>query len=101
MKKSLENGWLVLRFDEPLGRIHAAELLGAFEEAGEGSTVCLDLSGLLPPGSEALAVILAASNDCRRLGIELRVRFTEAAAALVSDLRLDRHAILEKTGDNP
>ena len=64
MKQSLENGSQVLRFDKPLGRIHAAELLGAFEEAGEGSTVCLDLSGLLPPGSEALAVILAASNDC-------------------------------------
>jgi anti-anti-sigma regulatory factor len=101
MKKSLENGWLVLRFDEPLGRIHATELLGALEETGEGSVACLDLSGQVPPGSAALAVILAASNDCRRLGIELRVRFSEAAAALVSDLRLDRHAILEKTGGNP
>jgi len=101
MKKSLENGWLVLRFDEPLGRSHVAELLGVLDEAGEGSAVCLDLSGQVPPGSEALAVILAASNDCRRLGIKLRVCFSEAAAALVSDLRLDRHAILEKTGGNP
>ena len=101
MKQSLENGWLVLRFDEPLGRSHAAELLGALEEAGDGGAVCLDLSGQLTPRSEALGVILAASNDCRRLGIELRVRFSEAAAALVSDLRLDRHAILENTGGNP
>ena len=101
MKQSLENGSQVLRFDKPLGRIHAAELLGALEESGEGSAVCLDLSGQEPPGSEALAMILAASNDCRRLGIELHIRFSEAAAALVSDLRLERHAILENTGGNP
>ena len=99
MKQSLENGSLVLRFDGPLDRSHGAELLGALEAAV--GAVCLDLSAQEPPGSETLAMILAASNDCRRLGIELRVRLSGAAAALAADLRLDRHAILEKTGGNP
>ena len=101
MKQTLENGLPVLRFDGPLGRRHAAELLGALEEAAGGRCVALDLSGQGAPGSEALAVLLAASNDCRRLGIELRVRFSEAAAALAADLRLARHAVLETPGGNP
>mgnify|MGYP006293302713 FL=1 len=100
-----QDGAFLLRLEQPLTKEHAAAhadtIANALEEVTDGSTLRLVIPSPESPDATGLAVLLAASKECRARSVELRLRLPKELSELAEDLRLAKHAELEITEGAP
>ncbi len=100
-----QDGAFLVRLEQPLTKEHAAAhadtIANALEEVTDGSALRLVIPSPESPDATGLAVLLAASKECRARSVELRLRLPKELSELAEDLRLAKHAELEITEGAP
>lgn len=99
MSMAKKDGAVVLRLEKPLVRVHAEEhaaaIAAAIEEAGAGGVVRVEIPFPEGPDAGGLAVLMAASGECRAQSVELRVGLPLELSEFAEDLRLSKLAAIE------
>ena len=99
MSTPIQDGAYLVLIEQPLtkehGASHAAAISAALGDAAAGSALRLVFTSPESPDATGLAVLLAASKECRARSVELRIRLPKELAELAEDLRLCKLAVLE------
>lgn len=99
MSTPIQDGAYLVLIDQPLTKehaaAHAAAISAVLDEAPPGSALRLVIPSPESPDAAGLAVLLAASKECRARSMELRIRLAKELAELAVDLRLAKLAVLE------